>query len=604
MPGIQRIRTDRSGRMLRFVAVPGSYGWRRGMRQSLAGLLVFSLLAACRFLTPSDPVSILTPNNPAISAQQLHPPQTASVEDIAQAESQAWQALRAPLAAQAGAAAADLFRQADAVRSHLLAAAAQNLVPAGHGGKVQGLAQLDPVVAGTLVGELADLTVRFSKMDEGSASFEAPWSIENTTGSIKTTSSRSGSTLSSEIEVTLDASGPNGESVHEVAKGKLQIQICPDAQGKVPVSFSINMSSSGSGANLSGGMQLDINGDASLLVNDNAELDGYELNMVTGSGYQVTGGDLTSNQYVEVQTNLTVQNLGQPGGEKSTGPGSRVVRGSSKANAEAYKAASDLGFNLTIAMLMFLGKNAQDLWQNGYCVEILVDGVGVHNTVAVDSTTPFTGKVRQKFEWVELNVPISAALNGEKSLAPTEKTPAPVHYIYEAPSKEKKTAEVRLETRSKRGAASKSFDFYTDALGWKVDQDVQVEGGSIHFQGLSCDGIEGRWEIKYFLDNSATQGGLTIEGVLTGIFQPPDGKASLDHTVHIRYKGAGMGGDATGEVSAVLREDGSAATIVLNGTDLSGTVWHPKERKSVNGNASIDIELPVTLADAGQCPGK
>ena len=112
----------------------------------------------------------------------------------------------------------------------------------------------------------------------------------------------------------------------------------------------------------------------------------------------------------------------------------------------------------------FALNSAKQHWQNGACVEILLSGVTDSNTVAPSSLTPFTAKVRHKFENVELTVPITAALAGEKSIAPMQQTPAPVSYSYTAPDSEGKNATAQLESRSKRGIAKKDVGFNTKAI--------------------------------------------------------------------------------------------------------------------------------------------
>jgi hypothetical protein len=348
-------------------------------------------------------------------------------------------------------------------------------------------------------------------------------------------------------------------------------------------------------------MQFDMNGQTNLLVNDDANLDGYELDITTGFGAQSQDGSQVNSQFVEVQTNLTFQNINGPGGSKASGTGSRVTRGSSTANEEAYQAAYKLGTDMALLLVIFLGGEAEKIWQNGFCVEIVIEGADDYNTVERSSTTPFTGKVRHKFDGNELNVPLTAALTGEKRLSPTEKTTAPVKYTYTAPEEEKKLATINLETRSKRGAATHTIQFYTGSPGWKLEQDIPVEGGTLTFKGLSCSGVDGSWEITYEADRSAD--GFKITGKLDGLFQP-DGKATLNHSVHIGYYGVNAGADASGEVEATLRGAGDQYVIELSGGALGGTVWTPRESRSVNADPSYKIELNVTPADSSQCPVK
>ena len=249
--------------------------------------------------------------------------------------------------------------------------------------------------------------------------------------------------------------------------------------------------------------------------------------------------------------------------------------------------------------MIFLGDEAAKVWQNGFCVEIVIEGVEDYNTVERSSSTPFIGKVRHKFEGNELNVPITAVLSGEKKLSPVAKTDAPVNYTYDAPGEEKKLAKINLETRSKRGADTQTVQFYTGSPGWKVDQEVPVEGGTLTVKGLSCSGVDGPWDIIYVEDRPAD--GFKITGKLYGLFQP-DGMASMDHSVNISFYGVDAGADVSGEVEATLQGSGEEYVIELSGGAIGGTVWSPEGGNSVNADPSYKIELNVTPADSSQCP--
>ena len=481
----------------------------------------------------------------------------------------------------------------------MLMQAAQDFKLSGQSSKGPGMAQF--VALASVIVFLSEAAPRFASHEEGMESKEQPFEAGAAKGNTKITLSRSGSTIVADVEMSIDVTGPDGVVLHETAKGVLQIQICPDVQGRVPVKISLTMSSSGSGGGKAAGMQFEMNGRADVLVNDDANIDGYDLDITTGFGAQAQDGSQVSGQFAEVQTNLTFQNINGPGGSQVSGTGSQATRGSSTANAELYQVASKLGTDMALLLVIFLSGEAEKIWQNGYCVEIVIEGADDYNTVDRSSTTPFTGKVRHKFDGDDLNVPITAVLSGEKTLSPTAKTKAPVKYTYTAPGEEKKLATINLETRSKRGADTQTVQFYTGSPGWKLEQDIPVDGGTLTFKGLSCSGVDGPWEITYETDRPGD--GFKITGKLEGLFQP-DGKASLDHSVHIGYYGVDAGADASGEVEATLRGAGDQYVIELSGGALGGTVWTPKERGSVNADPSYTIELNVTPADSSECPTK
>ena len=572
-------------------------------RHLFSAVLVAILLFGCRFLTPSTQISA---TNRSIPADQIPLPKTAIAADLEKVEVEAWQDLRTPMQAELGAAADDLFKRADAMRAQMLAQARQEFKLSGGSAKPPGLAQFE-AFSGVIV-FLTEMVPKFATQEEGMQSKEVPFDAGAAKGTMKVTLSRAGATVVGDVEFSIDIPGANGAVLHETAKGVLEMQVCPDVNGRVPGKISLTMDSGGAGGGKSIGMQFNLSGQINLLVNDDANLEGNELDITSSFGSQVHSGSQSDNNFAEVHTNLTLTNLNGSGGSKVSGSGSQVTRASSKASAASYQAASNLGITMAIFVGILLGHEAEKIWQNGYCVEILIEGAQDANTVPVASNTAFTAKVRHKFEGNELNAPITAALEGEKSIAPTAKTKAPVKYNYTAPAEEKKLATIHLETRSKRGAAKHEVQFYTESPGWQLEQDVPVEGGTMTFKGLSCDGIDGPWEITYESDQTSALG-FTITGKLEGLLQPNGSKSMLTHTVLIRYLTVVAEGNATGEVDAILLQDGDQYVIALNGGSIGGKVWAilPKvgyKSRTVNADPAYNVGLNVTPAETGRCPVK
>ena len=153
-----------------------------------------------------------------------------------------------------------------------------------------------------------------------------------------------------------------------------------------------------------------------------------------------------------------------------------MTRISSGASPELIQSVAKLGQNLGFIQIYLTLHEAESLWQKGFCVEIVLDGVkdssAGSNWVRVASKNPFGARVRHKFEGAEIEAPIQGTLEGEKSLAPLEKSMPPVLYYYDAPGEKDKKATVTLETRSKRGAAKKQIDFVSNLLGYTVDGQI------------------------------------------------------------------------------------------------------------------------------------
>jgi hypothetical protein len=117
---------------------------------------------------------------------------------------------------------------------------------------------------------------------------------------------------------------------------------------------------------------------------------------------------------------------------------------------------------------------AENQWANGYCVEVQVPELGAGTkTVQPNSETPFTAKVRHKFEDTELPLPVIATLSdGQVSVNPSgSKVPAPATFTYKAADKEGQKATVHLETRSKRGIATLDVKFKTKRQAYELEFD-------------------------------------------------------------------------------------------------------------------------------------
>ncbi len=270
----------------------------------------------------------------------------------------------------------------------------------------------------------------------------------------------------------------------ESAEYTLSMELCPDAQGNVPLQLSFKSRVAQPG----GGAQLGVESQVTGHVNDEATLDSRDdKSTFQGARQSIQGaGDNagTANNYFEFQQDMTLStNPDIP----STSDGDFTRQSSEtdeKFEAESIKTLSFLkGFMTGLAL-----QYAEGLWTKGYCVEVQVLELGAGTkTVQPNSETPFTAIVRHKFENVELQVPVIAKLaDGQVSVNPSgSKVPAPATFTYNAPDKSGQTAIVNLETRSKRGIAKLDVKFSTGG-GWKGAPYIPYYSDGV-VSGVVCD---------------------------------------------------------------------------------------------------------------------
>ena len=294
-------------------------------------------------------------------------------------------------------------------------------------------------------------------------------------------------------KVTFTMAG-SGLTIEELMTGNVDITLCPDDQGKVPFTYALHIDSK----SVSGGVQMDMSGTGTATVGDDAQLTSWTVTTdatyaAQGSAIPVTGSN------AEIRVTRT-----HDWATKATSNTSLdVVRDTT--TASIGKGVINAATSLPGIFENMVLDQAQQHWQKGECVEILVDGAQDSNTVQPSSTTPFTGRVHHKVDGVDLPLPIKAALSGGKSLAPTAATPAPVSYGYVAPDQDGQSATAALETRSRRGVGKKSIGFVTRAL--------STYSGTISFSGTSSStGETDSWSgsARVTFVRSSTAGGGSV----------------------------------------------------------------------------------------------
>ena len=480
------------------------------MYRIVAAVVAVSMVLSCGLLTPGGGDSS---DVPADLASQISSLNQATIGTLAQAEEDTWAALRAPLREQLGPEADSTFKQLDEVRQALLTRALQDLDISQGGSKAPGLAQTVLLIPVTM---LFVFGPHYVSQEDGSETKTNEYSDGSATGESKVTITKSGSQITLEIEIRSSKTAENGAVTNEAIKGRMQIQVCPDAEGRAPLSFSLAMSSETNRGENHVATQSTFDGSTDALVNDNADLTGNDLHYTSGFSGQTTSGSKTTGEFAELRTDITTGGM-EPGGRPSgSGYISQVTRASSGATDSTVQYAKALGQALAIMFSFMVSAEAEKEWKNGRCVEIVVEGAEDSNVVAPGSSTPFTARVRHKFEGVELNGPIEGTLSGKESLAPQGKAEAPVHYTYLAPQETASSATAALETRSRRGVAKRTLEFRTGTTNYHpiAPQPAQWSGIVCSLeQPFSLSATSAIFSGSYdFVPSNATSGSVTFHG--------------------------------------------------------------------------------------------
>jgi hypothetical protein len=338
-----------------------------------------------------------------------------------------------------------------------------------------------------------------------------------------------GSRMEGKVEMILTVTTP--VFYEETTKGTLSVELCPDAQGNVPVSFSFTSGSNAGG----GGMQSAANTQATGHVDDEAKLDSYDLQSTSSLAAQpgLNNPNGSPNQFVE--TSFTVH--GSTSDPDSTTIGDlNFPRYSSQVQMNFAENTVKLMAVLNMMMTHLALMMAELQWTGGYCLEVQVPEVGPDvKLVQPNSETPFTAHVRHKFEGVELPLPVTATLaSGQVAVAPAgSKVPAPAAFTYTAPATSGQDATIKLETRSKRGAAKLDRIFTTGVPIWtgegtysKFGQQSGMEVKyaytfSITFNTLPGGTITGTGTLKMVDWSQQGQGMVCTDSTIASLEYPP-----------------------------------------------------------------------------------
>ena len=297
--------------------------------------------------------------------------------------------------------------------------------------------------------------------------------IDGNVGTITTTvalnATVAGSRLSVDItiktkgQVVDKSTGAILYGIDSIASGHIDVEFCPDANGQAVANVKLTSSEiytrSGGTAK---GISKDFSGTATISVDDQARIRTVEG---TSQGSEESRGGIA-----------------QPGGGESTLAASTRTAGGDIANdgdgqrlpgADRAPGITLGGEGSTVdqqgsfwgSMTLFVetmvtaaAKEAEKLWREGKCVELIVDPEG--GEVSPGEVRSVTAKLRHKVDGSELDKPVEAALTGVQSLEPAGGSqPAPATVTYTAGPTQGDVGQIAFKSVSNRGIAEKTVAF-------------------------------------------------------------------------------------------------------------------------------------------------
>lgn len=238
----------------------------------------------------------------------------------------------------------------------------------------------------------------------------------------------------------------------------VELQMCPDANGKVEATVTNDMTSDGPG-----GASLATTSTATIhaTVNDAAYLASEDRTIDT----TLDGMDAGVRRHGSSSMGWT-STYGATGTTSNT-TGTSFTSQGDYTPAEMAATAGVMGIMQSIVSDTAL-KTAQTAWRGGKCVRI--DASERSRKVRPNEVINFTAQPFQRVEGVRLAKPVVAAFAGEQSLSPVD-TPvdAPASFTFTASANDK-VGSITLTTTSNRGIGKLSIDFEVKFQGWYIDQ--------------------------------------------------------------------------------------------------------------------------------------
>jgi hypothetical protein len=480
-------------------------------------------------------------------------------------------------------------------------------------GQVAGIGPFAPepgvdswVVFGTLISVLGQVAA--TPMSETVPAPAETIEIGGNTGTITTTNTLNavvnGSQLSVDItmktkgQVVDRATGALLYGIDSIVTGHIDVDFCPDAGGQSAANVKLTSSEiyaqGGAGGSSSKGVSSEFSGTVTITVGDDARIlrvEGTQQGSEDAKGgvSPPGGGDAELTASTRTMTD-TIANDGD--GNRLPGVPRAISLGGqgSTAAEQARMIGNTVVFVET--MVMAAAKEAEKLWRDGKCVELIVDPDG--GDVQPNEVTSVTATLKHKIDKTELDKPVEATFSGKQSLDPASgPQPAPATVSHTAGPEQGDTGTIKFRSVSNRGIAERTVSFTVGAAGWTTNADTPL--GMV--RGIRCDGVDGIWTVKG--EESFGGGTVTTSWKVT-----IDGETLAGTYRHQKIQKLGPSvttSDQSGKARIAKNQDGSV-TMTLDPAKMT-----LKTSNAFGGTGSVTIAGPGRTflwdpAGAGACP--
>ncbi|MBP6216026.1 MAG: hypothetical protein KA391_01375 [Luteimonas sp.] len=328
---------------------------------------------------------------------------------------------------------------------------------------------------------------------------------------------------------------------------KVDITTCPDASGKVNVSFTSESEIRASGQ-AGTGAHVKVSADLDKYLDDDANLIDDQIDMDVHVDQRTF--DNYEGSFVDITDTLSTSR-----GEM----GSKVNKRSGKANDAAMQSAEGIAKMAKMAALQAL-EGAKKGWESGRCVDLQVtSSPGKRTGVTPGTSFKVEAKPRARSDGAPTGGSVTATLSGGSSIEPGGKVRADATYTYKAPEEKDKSASIAFESRSKRGVGKATAEFDTKA---QRAYHASGGGGAFHGSGTICDlekpfTISGSGVTMTFTPSSAQGGSYSYSGSISGFAV----WGGTGYTVSADENGGTMNGSGVGCVKT------PKGTRCANGTE-------------------------------------
>ena len=384
--------------------------------------------------------------------------------------------------ADIGPGAAELAAAMDTSAARVLTRVRADLTAGMLSGQVAGLGPFAPapgfnswLVFATLISTLDDFArdPRSGTVEDAPETIEIAGNTGTITSSTTFTSSISGSTLS--VDITMKAKGQVVDratgavlfGIDSIVTGHIDLDFCPDASGHATASVKLTSSEIYSGGGGSRGASKEFSGDVGITVGDDANITRVEGTQQGSEDAKVAppgGGDGEPMS----STRTASDNIANDGGGGRLPDVPRAIQFGGEGSTVDQQAGFWGSMSVFVeTMVMAAAKEAEKLWKDGKCLELVVDpGSG---DVQPNEAKDVTATLRHRIEGTELDKPVVANLTGVKTVDPAgTKQPAPATVRYTAGSEDGDFGEITFESVSNRGIARKTVRFTVRPAGWDV----------------------------------------------------------------------------------------------------------------------------------------